>query len=388
MPSVIEKDCLYYPYIHVRDVDFLKANLLMFPHMQRIVPPQFDLQDNPEIGVFARTEGRRGMLLQEADIFSATVEEKNDALLRKMKEDITKDAGLFKRTFDRHSIKGSIDDNSFLMNENKITDVLLDFLRQHDLAWEVDPQGRDMETIGLHPAIGEAIMATIAAACSADSGLDIVSDRVDIHYALAERDIDQIYEAMIAPHLDDDAARETVAAAPKADDLFSTILVTRCDLTKVTAESIAALSDDRGAIAALRRKLSEFTATVPEMTGQKARDERVKALAHEALSAWTADRLNASRLFRSLWTDDSTKGAQNFAKEIMTRGAPFVVGAGGAATFSAPVLLAAASGLAVMLATGAVTGAARRIQRQKTSSYRYLTQIEKAGAVFSINRLP
>jgi hypothetical protein len=49
MSSALDRNALYYPYIHVRDVNWLKATLLCFRQVRRMVPPDFHLNDLPEL---------------------------------------------------------------------------------------------------------------------------------------------------------------------------------------------------------------------------------------------------------------------------------------------------------------------------------------------------
>ena len=65
MSDVLDRDALYYPYIHITDVDWLKATLLSFPQVRRIVPRGFDLNDSAEIKPFRSREGARRPLLAE-----------------------------------------------------------------------------------------------------------------------------------------------------------------------------------------------------------------------------------------------------------------------------------------------------------------------------------
>src|SRR5450759_4200492 len=67
MPSVKDYDALYYPYIHVRDAEWLKRSLLLFPRICRMVPAGFNPQDTPEIATYARLSGPRGPLLSRLD---------------------------------------------------------------------------------------------------------------------------------------------------------------------------------------------------------------------------------------------------------------------------------------------------------------------------------
>src|SRR5215471_12941354 len=67
MVHVPDRDALYYPYIHIRDVNWLKGTLLCFPQVRRIVPSDFPLNDSAEVRKFLRLRGARGepLLTQE-----------------------------------------------------------------------------------------------------------------------------------------------------------------------------------------------------------------------------------------------------------------------------------------------------------------------------------
>ena len=71
--TVTDADALNYPYIRVREVEWLKRTLLIFPHVVRMVPENDPPEDSPEIKEFCRLTGRRGPLLRPVDIYSAPV---------------------------------------------------------------------------------------------------------------------------------------------------------------------------------------------------------------------------------------------------------------------------------------------------------------------------
>jgi hypothetical protein len=41
MSAILDRDALHYPYIHIRDVNWLKGTPLCFPQVRRMVPPDF-----------------------------------------------------------------------------------------------------------------------------------------------------------------------------------------------------------------------------------------------------------------------------------------------------------------------------------------------------------
>ena len=55
---------LYYPYIHIRSVSWLKATLLCVPAVKRIVPEDYAPEDDSAILPYVRISGPNGPLLQ------------------------------------------------------------------------------------------------------------------------------------------------------------------------------------------------------------------------------------------------------------------------------------------------------------------------------------
>ncbi len=49
----MNQKALYYPYIHIQDVNWLKATLLLFSEVRRMMPVQFTPEDSEEVRAFA-----------------------------------------------------------------------------------------------------------------------------------------------------------------------------------------------------------------------------------------------------------------------------------------------------------------------------------------------
>lgn len=49
----MRKSALYYPYIRIQDIDWLKANLLIFSQVSRMLPNNFDPFDSDEVKRYA-----------------------------------------------------------------------------------------------------------------------------------------------------------------------------------------------------------------------------------------------------------------------------------------------------------------------------------------------
>src|SRR5258708_18114780 len=87
-----ERDALYYPYVHIRDVNWLKRTLLIFPHIVRMVPRNFTPDDKLEIRKFASLTGAGDQpLLRQADLTTESVAEAHGALLKRIQKDVEDD---------------------------------------------------------------------------------------------------------------------------------------------------------------------------------------------------------------------------------------------------------------------------------------------------------
>src|SRR5688572_8160975 len=78
---------LYYPYIHIRDARWLKANLLIFPKVQRMIPFEFNPDDSEEIKKFAQWRPGAEPLLQPADLFSKRSIDAQEGLANRLRRD-------------------------------------------------------------------------------------------------------------------------------------------------------------------------------------------------------------------------------------------------------------------------------------------------------------
>ena len=66
-----DRDALYYPYVHIRNVEWLKRTLLLFPHVVRMVPRGFLPRDAIDVRDFCEQTGTRGEPpLREAKLYS------------------------------------------------------------------------------------------------------------------------------------------------------------------------------------------------------------------------------------------------------------------------------------------------------------------------------
>jgi hypothetical protein len=383
--QVVEKDALYYPYIHIRSVDWLKRALLIFPHVARIVPRNFQPADRPEVLEFENVVGRRNKpLLRKANLNSGGVHHAQRLLLNLLANDFRKQPELLKKFGSRYSenyIKSENDE--FLLHEDKPLYELVSFLEDNQLMWPAR-YGNNSADTAVHPIIGQTIMSTIAMACAKDEGFDVVTDEGRIHYELSEGDVESLYRSLLRTNI---PASKKFKASDR--ELCELIVFQQCDVAALTPERLGELSQDRKAIDDFRSALAEIAATIPEMQDTVAFNDRLKDAVNDALHAWKSDRMNMSKVSKEMFGSELLKPTEGFIKNLAEKFAPPAIGAVGGALSGAgesSVLVGAAGGFIVALLFHGLTSLSKAVQSARQSPYRYLTKIEKAGVAFTVTR--
>src|SRR5262245_54043503 len=80
---------LYYPYIHIRDIDWLKTTLLFFSQVRRMAPsPGAQADDDDQILPFTQPHGgRKDPMVVSTDLFSKRPEAAQIALAERLIKD-------------------------------------------------------------------------------------------------------------------------------------------------------------------------------------------------------------------------------------------------------------------------------------------------------------
>ncbi len=406
-PEIREMDALNYPYIRVRDVDWLKRTLLLFPHVRRMTPMQDAPQDAPEIRPFTETWGTRRALLSPADLWSPHVHDAQLALIDELEALFQGPDGqvLLRRFMARRPrpwdqgeaskaptlwerrLSGGA---SFQIHRRKVHPDLTGFLQARRLAWT--PEARDADGDGyleMNPRLGEAIMATLALACAEDQGLRVVTEFPGLHGRLAGAPRDAILEACARnPQKGRDKPREQIAEF---------LVYRRCDVDLLTAERIAALKNERDALVAFRVQLEELAAQLPAVMHNKAElQDRLNEGVNSIFRAWRQDQMNLSRYARALFgagaLEDPIKAAGDLVKGLAKpENMAGLAASGTAHSMHAPrghtllqVAGDAAFGFIVAYSIRAVRIWREQQSRAKTSAYRYLTALQNQGVSFSM----
>lgn len=386
-----DQDALYYPYIHIRDPEWLKRTLLVFPHLVRMVPPKFAPRDSLEIFQYLREEGRRGPLIRNADMDTSGVRRAQRTLKRRIEEDFEANPQMFRRKFGEAAAARVREPDSFgfQMHEGKVALDLIESLKEKKLAWQRDPEFDGY--VELHPRLGSAIMSTLAIACAQDDGLEVVADPSEgrLHRCVAEQRMEDVYDAWINQRPKKRAKSVPKRADPVGECLIEVIVFQHADVSRVTPAALAEMNKEWEALADLREALEKLAGHVPATANPDRLQEYLKDKAATALRQWESNKANMASFKRKFFGDNVFKPEEDFMKKLAEKawsaegmtvaGTPLIAG------LTSGSLLAAGAGLGIGLLFHALSSWQKLKSTEKNSPYRYLTMMEKAGVVFTLS---
>jgi|SoiMethySBSTD1v2_1073268.scaffolds.fasta_scaffold78835_3 hypothetical protein len=370
MPNVQDRDALYYPYIHIRDhqINWLKATLLCFPQVRRIVPGDFHLNDPEAVAPFRNVKGARGepLLGEEYTDYhfdSSPVAAAQHKLLAMMNDNPALMAKRYSQASTRHELGGKAD--SFEMHAGKMLAPLHDHLLSHDLGWysrRTRSDNADNRWVTLHPTLGEAIMSLIAIAIARDAKLDIVTSSSEMHHALAVQDINEVLDLLLGRY----SERKDASVDEKVDELAEVVMTTFFDLDKLTAAQIAELQKEGKDLRAFKNSLVPFAEELTDPADPARRAKLLHDKAQEVIARWREHR----------------KSLPSFAQDALVDAAGVSLPALGVSAVAGanPIVAVAGAGLAVAYVTFKGRKILRDYRKNIGSPLNYLTRIEKAGA--------
>jgi hypothetical protein len=368
------RGALYYPYIHPRDPNWVKATLLAFGSLHRLVPTGFRLKDELEIAQLAKgKEGRRfviNILTDRPDVRGAQLElleELANSDLETLRERFGLSATRKQyRTGDR-----------FQIHYDKILHELHQWLEAHDLCWptRIDLDGR---WVGVNPDLGSALMSVMSVSAARHDGLSVVTERGDLHHALAARDATRIVRDLVAPK-PRRSSRST--SSSRAHQLAHIVMTAHVDVTKLSAADVMGLISDGHDLRSFREGLRSMVDDIPADVAPEVRTTILSERAAALVVEWVKTRSTWPRRLRNALLPASATQAEAFFGKA-NDGVVAAVTAGGAsalasgATYSS-VLLGAGVGFGV----GLVYQTAKTAMTRPDPVDRYLSRIRSSGGV-------
>jgi hypothetical protein len=365
--AVTDRGALYYPFIHIRDDNWLKATLLCFPFVDRMVPDTYQVNDGPAAKFFAGTQGRFGQpLLGRRDLADPATEHARSVLLENLKEDLAaRDlAARFSRQAARTGPYAN-GENAFQIHEYKLGGAFINFLESHGLAWDPPIPIRDgARWLAVHPTLGEAIMSTNAVALAQAHDLEIVTSDGAIHQSLLGTTPETVYDILVRRQV----FGMPRPAAKKVNDLMRFVILSSFDLEKVSFEEIAELNLQRQDLSALKTALLSQIEDIGPMPDKEQWQHVVAQRAKDVVAEWRS-RTSIVSMFTHMDAKEIADEFQSTLQDV----APSVV-AGGVTG----ALIGALPGLAVGVVFGAVH-LARKWQESR-QPYHFLSRLARKGA--------
>ena len=94
-----DREALYYPYIHIRDEEWLKKTLLVVAGMARMIGAGFTPDDSPLVKELSTQRHGQKPLLRRANLADPDVMAGQGDLVKLIEEDIARDAKAFQARF-------------------------------------------------------------------------------------------------------------------------------------------------------------------------------------------------------------------------------------------------------------------------------------------------
>lgn len=360
-----DRDALYYPRIRIPSVDWLKATLLCFPRVVRIVPPWYQLNDDPEVAEFTRLTGPRGApLLCPANLYGPSVQHEQRRLLKLVQEHEELLCHRFAQPIAEQELGWNA--GSFEIHGRKMLEDLVAYLEKRKLAWRArsDPDGYQWKAV--HPKLGRAIMSTLAMGIAKDEGLDIVTPNDTDHLGLVRSTDEDVFLYL----LEEKAPQPAPRLEELVDDISELVMVSAFDVKRLTPANIRDLINDGLDLRRFKAKVLEKAKTIPSMADRHKRDTRIRDAARELLDEWEQYRKSLPRfaveaildLRNAKWTDFAATGTAG------ALGSHFGLQAG----------------LGLFLLTYAGLKAYGAYAQRRDSPYRYLSKIYDKGATLNV----
>lgn len=353
------RHALYYPYIHVRDENWLKGTLLAFQQVRRIVPNRFTLKDQAITKPYAELTGPDGQpLLQPVFIGSHQVRESQEWLRSKIEERIDQLKLLYSE--ERTPLEWQSGPSTFEMHVGKILDPrLLELMTSTSLAWySREPAEPDsLSWVTMHPKFGSAIMSILALSIARLEGLCVVTSSGRAHRELlANREEDVLEKLLDVPFV-----RETAGTAEvTAEELAHVVITTGFDLTRLSPAQISELLKEGKDLRAFHSALAGFVSRIPAGLGAEERTIRLKKEAESVLDEWARYTALLPPFAKEALVDSALDKAPDAIKEGIAAGAL-------AAVASLPTLL-----ISISVAAGI------KMFRKPDTPLRFLTRVDTA----------
>ena len=268
----MQRPGLYFPFIHVRDDDWLKTAALYWPSVRRLVPLGYPKHDSPT----AQTFFEAAILRDEApdDLIDSTAWN----LLRTLRQS----ADLLIRDYSIHRAHEDWDGRSWgaltehgrepqlgWIHVTKFPPRVVDYLSSKGLARHGRTESSD-SWVGLHPVLAGAYMTVLAGRLSERAYFEPLTDQVDLRIATPSNDVQAAMNLLLGRrHVSQKAAEGDTAAGVAAYVMLAMQYARPKNLDTIPADKIVQCRE------ALAEELQTFRDYVDSQRGELAELARI-----------------------------------------------------------------------------------------------------------------
>jgi hypothetical protein len=359
--QALDRDALYYPYIHIRDVNWLKTTLLCFPGVRRMVPQGVTPNDSEDVKPFLDCPGPRNRpLLSPAETLETgqTVASLNrlKSFLSNHEEEICRKFSKAK-TLQEHPDEAS----RYTVHDEKISSDLIWYLEEKQLAWR--PDESDPHWLAFHPAMARAVLSVTAIAVAHNEGLDIVTPSENAHYGVIRGGEEGVYQSL----LDQPASPVTVDTVDRLAEVF---MFSVFDVTALSAQDISNLLNDGKDLRLFKQEIAKLAAEIPVIGDDVILQRRLQDASREIADKWKKYQGSLPGFAVKALVDVSNLKISDLAISLIA-GEPIL---------RIPAHPDIGTGLAVMFLVYSGVRIYRAFLDHKSNPYSYLSEIQKAGA--------
>lgn len=273
----IVRPALYYPYIHVRSEEWLKATLLYVPVVKRLVPEGYEPEDEPRITPYVTLKGPYGELLQTVPAYTVAADMAQQELLQKIK-------GRIDRIKKKYCRSNAPRVDKYWIHDAKFSGLLLRYLEHETLAWKsTDPNASGHRNwYALHPTLGKAVMTCIGLSTARERKLDIVTADGRYHEALLTTNEDEIFDVLLAKP----RTRELMPAPQARHDLGQLVIAfAGVNLSALRPERIPELQASKK-FSIFRNTLRTSASTIDKGADRAEYERQLRDEAERIVDAW------------------------------------------------------------------------------------------------------
>ena len=372
-PKTLRRPALVYPNIDIKDVNWLKATLVSFPRVVRMVPRECVPNDSFEVQAFADYHDSYGQPFlgpEFIDVMDTSGKEspayQAQGMLRNELQDNIK--YVREKFSPQHGGRLPFGVEPYKLKVAKIEKPFYEFLFSNDLVYEEtpnDPESHGMRSLCLHPRLGDAVMTVSAISIANAKGYDIVTDSTEYHLAVATLNEQAVVQQLLGRFPD---RSKSQSDQEKADEFAQVIIATYFDVKDLTAEKIEELHQSEEFLA-FKDALIGLVNRMPQIDSISARNEQYEVMAREVVEKWQGTKKFFSVKNAEILLDATNAKPPQVATELMATGATW---------------LSYLAGSGIMVGALAIQGVGvYRKYREIQASSRYLSKLIDSGAVLA-----